>query len=290
MVAVLNSNEGVPLVQLAGCLTICEWRLNNAAEERYFVQGHEMQGEVKTYLPEKKYGFIKGDDGKDYFFHENDFRKSDHQLDICEGARVEFDQQATPKGYRARKCMLLDPSATVTYVVPDTFLTSRSGNIRNWEIVEPCNWVVHGTSVDSPDDARQDVIDSAKRLGANAILDLQYYKTRGSNGNYYYTIHNFRGRPVIVAKRNARGNYSIDDLLGLETRARELKEELSLKSRKRRRIFIGLSIGLSAISSYAVWLTDHNAGVAGIVAIGGAVLTGIFAPSKTYYDWWLEKA
>ena len=27
-----------------------------------------MQGEIKTYLPDKHYGFIKGDDSKDYFF------------------------------------------------------------------------------------------------------------------------------------------------------------------------------------------------------------------------------
>ena len=29
-----------------------------------------MKGTITTYLPEKLYGFIKGDDGKDYFFHE----------------------------------------------------------------------------------------------------------------------------------------------------------------------------------------------------------------------------
>lgn len=31
-----------------------------------------MIGQVKTYDARKKYGFISGDDGKDYFFHESE--------------------------------------------------------------------------------------------------------------------------------------------------------------------------------------------------------------------------
>jgi len=62
-----------------------------------------MQGVVKTFLPEKKYGFIRGDDGKDYFFHTKSFVSAKDVKNICEASRVKFDQAATPKGYQAKK-------------------------------------------------------------------------------------------------------------------------------------------------------------------------------------------
>jgi cold shock CspA family protein len=43
-----------------------------------------MKGTIKTYLPEKQYGFIKGDDGKDYFFHESEFRVKSNIGKLCE--------------------------------------------------------------------------------------------------------------------------------------------------------------------------------------------------------------
>jgi cold shock CspA family protein len=55
-----------------------------------------------VYLPEKKYGFLKGDDGKGYFFHANEFVKA-HINNIFEDSFVEFEQFATPKGYNAKR-------------------------------------------------------------------------------------------------------------------------------------------------------------------------------------------
>ena len=85
-----------------------------------------MKGTIKTYLPEKKYGFIRGDDDKDYFFHESEFRNKSHIENLCEEAFVNFDQQATPKGYKAKNCSLLDSSNVFTYITPDEFITSKS--------------------------------------------------------------------------------------------------------------------------------------------------------------------
>jgi len=59
-----------------------------------------MTGFIKTYLPNKGYGFIKGDDNKDYFFHKSNIKKEDINK-ICENALVEFEEKATPKGYNA---------------------------------------------------------------------------------------------------------------------------------------------------------------------------------------------
>lgn len=192
-----------------------------------------MQGTIKTYLPEKQYGFIKGDDGKDYFFHESQFKDKTHIGKLCEEAIVRFDQQATPKGYKAKNCSLVNTSEIQSYVVPDSFVTSRSDGVRGWDIIEHSDWVVLGSSSYSPDSARQ--------IGANALINLEYFKTTGSqagtgNGTYHYTIHNFRGRAVTLAKRNFNGKYHSEDLLGLNDRAEALKKKLVNKTTVSKRI------------------------------------------------------
>jgi cold shock CspA family protein/uncharacterized protein YbjQ (UPF0145 family) len=183
-------------------------------------------------LPEKRYGFIKGDDGKDYFFHQDEFRNKEHFPNICEEAAVDFDQQATPKGYKARNCALVDPSEVFTYVTPGEFMTSKFSDVRGWEVVERSEWTVHGASRDSPDAARKDLINRAEQIGANALVDVEYYKTTGSEpgegrGTCHFTIHRFRGRAVMLAKRNSRGRYQIDDLKGINERGGSAESSVS---------------------------------------------------------------
>lgn len=246
-----------------------------------------MKGTIKTYLPEKQYGFIKGDDGKDYFFHESEFREKSHIGSLCEEAFVSFEQQATPKGYKAKNCALINSSEVQSFVVPDEFITSRSNSVRGWDIVEHGRWVVHGTSRDSPDVAKRDVIDSATRIGANALINLEYYKTTGSEagtgrGTHHYTIHNFRGRAVTLAKRNSKGNYRADELSGLNERAEALKKKLVEQTRagKRKRNIIWLTIFI--LSLFALGTEPGF-----IIAL---VIIGVIFGRSTDYDYWLERA
>lgn len=212
-----------------------------------------MKGTVKTFLPEKKYGFIKGDDGKDYFFHTNEFRDKGHIPNICEEAYVGFEQKATPKGYKAKSCYLIDPSEVTTYITPDNFITSKSEGVRGWEVYEKGKWFVHGTSEHSPEAAKKEAILHAEMLGANALTNLEYYKTTGSKpgtgkGTYNYTIHNFRGRITTLAKKNSRGNLSEDNLTGINTQARELKNHFAEKTKtSKRRIAITWAITLALL-------------------------------------------
>jgi cold shock CspA family protein len=246
-----------------------------------------MKGTIKTYLPEKKYGFIKGDDGKDYFFHESEFRDRNQLDKLCEEAFVDFDQQATPKGYKAKNCSLIDPSEVLTYMVPEKFIAARSGSIRDWEIIEYGNWIIHGTSRESPDAAKRDVIERATRAGANALIDLEYYKTTGSEagtgrGTHHYTIHNFRGRVVTLARRTAKGRYRANELLGLNQRAELLKNELTeqTKASKRKRNIIWAGVTILSI-------------FAGGTAPGGILVllaVGFIFGRSTNYDDWLERA
>jgi CspA family cold shock protein len=58
-------------------------------------------GTIKKLVPDRGFGFITGEDGKDYFFHRDGL---DRQLDfdgLRGGERVEFDLQSNPRGPRA---------------------------------------------------------------------------------------------------------------------------------------------------------------------------------------------
>jgi hypothetical protein len=57
-----------------------------------------MKGIINTWLPEKGYGFIKGDDGKDYYFNIKYLQEKSHISALAEALPIAFDQQATPKG------------------------------------------------------------------------------------------------------------------------------------------------------------------------------------------------
>lgn len=248
-----------------------------------------MKGTIRTYLPEKKYGFIKGDDGKDYFFHENEFRDKSQVAQLCEQAFVDFDQAATPKGYKARNCSLIDPSRVLTYATPDEFVASRSNDVRGWEIIERGNWIVHGTSRDSPDSARQQAITNATRVGANALVELEYYKTTGSEagtgrGTHHFTIHNFRGRIVTLAKRTATGRYTADQLAGLNQRAESLKAELVDQTRASRR---KRNLVWSALIVVSLLLLSAGTEPAAILIL---LLAGWIFGRSTDYDYWLQRA
>jgi len=78
-----------------------------------------MHGTIKTFAQEKGYGFIKGDDSKDYYFRSSSFKSVDHIERICEDVPVEFDQVATSKGYRAENCVITDLSSVTAYIEPD---------------------------------------------------------------------------------------------------------------------------------------------------------------------------
>lgn len=59
-----------------------------------------MIGVVKKYNQQKKYGFISGDDGKKYFFHESEIRIPSKSLSA--GYTVQFE---TADGYPNSKAL-----------------------------------------------------------------------------------------------------------------------------------------------------------------------------------------
>jgi cold shock CspA family protein len=64
-----------------------------------------MTGTVVRLMPEKRFGFLKGEDGKDYFFHQSDFHGFFDDLveDFNAKRTIEVTFEVTPsdKGPRA---------------------------------------------------------------------------------------------------------------------------------------------------------------------------------------------
>ncbi len=59
-----------------------------------------MKGKVKFFNQEKEFGFITGDDGKDYFVHKSGLENG---ITISEGDSVEFSTEQGDKGLKAVK-------------------------------------------------------------------------------------------------------------------------------------------------------------------------------------------
>ena len=58
-------------------------------------------GTVKRVISERGFGFIVGEDGKEYFFHRDGLTSSVDFDRLVGGERVNFDTETGPKGERA---------------------------------------------------------------------------------------------------------------------------------------------------------------------------------------------
>lgn len=235
-----------------------------------------MQGIVRTYLPEKGYGFIKGNDGKDYFFRKESFADAVHVGRIVEDALVTFDEQATPKGYRAVCLSLVNAGIETNFVFPDGVVTSKTNHLQGWDLLGTGDWIVHGMSSTSPDEARRILSQNANRIGANALIGVEYYKTTGSRGNYQFTVHNFRGRIALAGRRSARGTEKGVDLEALNLYARKAQqlEESKLESKRQHKRNVATALCAGGVLCLVVLSALWFVGVILFVAAGISLSVG----------------
>jgi CspA family cold shock protein len=62
--------------------------------------GPKVRGRVKKLVPDRGFGFVRGDDGKEVFFHRSGLAATDYDS-LSEGDVVEYVVQEGPRGARA---------------------------------------------------------------------------------------------------------------------------------------------------------------------------------------------
>jgi len=62
-----------------------------------------MKGTIKKLTRDRAYGFIRGEDGSEYFFHQSELRGGLVFEDVREGEAVAFEPQPAAKGPRAKE-------------------------------------------------------------------------------------------------------------------------------------------------------------------------------------------
>jgi len=249
-----------------------------------------MTGIIKSYIEDKQFGFIKGDDKKDYFFHRSSVNNKDS---IVDGAIVSFDTKATPKGYTATK-IKIEKLSSLKYNVPDTIYTSREKKVKGWEIIENSNWNIYSSSESSADDARAIALQNAAAIGANALIGFEYYKETQSRvsdsgrGVYHYSVHNFKGRAVNIGKKSGTGKYTKEDLMRIERLAPKIKKELIEKTNSSKNtvrtywIISAIFLGLGAVAA----MIGKEPGF--LLPGAGAIGIGLLFVRHEDYDWWLS--
>jgi len=188
-----------------------------------------VKGKITSYLPEKAYGFIAGDDGHDYLFYKKNFSIAEHQQEITDGLSVQFDALPTPKGYRAESIKFEIEPVDLKFEVPAKVMMSNSNDVRGWQIVENGSWLISVESRDTIDEAKEKLCNRASILGANAILNCNFQEKIGSdpgtgNGTPIYTINCLTGRVANIGKRSVVGEYQLSDLTKLDEGIRAFLE------------------------------------------------------------------
>lgn len=180
-----------------------------------------MYGKITSFVIEKGFGFIHGEDGKDYFFHANDFSGSRPEA-FTDGLPVHFDPTATPKGYRAHRCKTVD-TASLGFEAPDSLLTSKENNIKGWAVVQHCDWVIESDWTQDKEAALAQCKVRAEKLGANALLEFSYKRKTDSEGNYHFTAFQYVGRPAFVARKSPAGKLREGSFPPLNENAESIK-------------------------------------------------------------------
>lgn len=187
-----------------------------------------MTGIITTFFHDKGYGFARGEDGKDYFLHIKEFTGETDLNKIVRNEKISFTPFESVKGYQATKISILQTysplidyhqpknrekntsrtGAEVHYVEPDSIFFSKEMEIRGWDVLHDSGWFVCGhtsSAGEAPDNAKQEMLNKARAIGANAVVGAKYVKTTGSSGNYNFSLHHQTGRAVIIGKQSSNG-------------------------------------------------------------------------------------
>jgi hypothetical protein len=174
----------------------------------------KLNGKVREYSPTKKMGVIMA--GKQsYHFFASDML---YELEISELRKdltLAFRPEPGEQKIYAREIEILEDPNALRYEIPNCFLHTRELSLDDWDTVEMSRDMYRAYSDLSFEDALNKLVENAKAVGANALLDIK--KLQNPQGARY----GYRGYYAVVAKPVANGAHSRLDLIGLNQRLRK---------------------------------------------------------------------
>jgi len=218
-----------------------------------------MKGKVTRYLKEKSFGFIKGEDGNDYFFHKNSFNPKLENKDIFSGLPVSFDPNLNKKGFNAKDCKIVGDfkSNQEKYKFPSEVLHSKTDRVKGYQVLSMPDYEISVTRR-SNDEAFNEIKQLCKKLGGNAILSLKHERQKRSkpgrgNGTYYYNVNVLTAVPALVGRREQFGSDLGNKVNLLESSCEKEVNKLTEETKSRdvlRLIFVLISL-LLILGSFA---------------------------------------
>ena len=241
-----------------------------------------VDGSVSTFLESKGYGFIAGDDGRSYFVHRSELKEADS---LHEGQRVSFSEHAGPKGYRARKVVLLSTQTECKIRLPESTMATKLSSIQGWEVFIESNWKICAGVRGNPNDARALIKSRAERLGYNGVINVAYSKETGvesgtGRGTHYFTIHRLEGTPVLFGRRSTSGTLSENALPDLDSAAQRLNDELLAMTASSRSSAKIVALGVFGVGCFAASLST-----VGVMISSAAAIICYTAISNDYGSW-----
>ena len=197
---------------------------------------NNLKGKLTSYLDVKKFGFIKGEDNEDYFFHFNDLINKGDVVKLKKGANVKFDPIPTKKGLAAKKVTVSDKIKFKKKLV--------SGLIKNknYQPNHGCVEVrktITTSFFKNIDDAKNNLESIARKTNANAILNIKYESKTFNSGNYRYTQHAYTADLAIVSELEQCGSDGKNDNCNKELNDRinsfkgKFEQEKEIEAKKR---------------------------------------------------------
>lgn len=256
-----------------------------------------MQGNIKYIDTKNKYGRIITDSKEEFKFDFTDFNVMDINS-LNSGDLIEFEQ----RNKRAKNCKIIkhknnkneykiSNNREERYTEPNDVYWSQDSQVNGWETLEVSDWKITASGRGNPNQVKETLKSNAKFLGANAIVNIGYYTSTGSesgtgNGTHYYTIHNYHGIPVNIGKKNSYGQLKENICKDINGTAVDYKKECDENYSKSWMIAIFLTIILAIFS-----LINYNTNIENriIWGIGEVIVLFFILRFPTDHGWWLEK-
>jgi cold shock CspA family protein/uncharacterized protein YbjQ (UPF0145 family) len=156
-----------------------------------------INGRITSYVPEKKYGYINGEDSQYYWFH-IDFIKESDRAKAKPEMHVQFDPTPGPKGLKAKKITFISQRKCYKNPSDGTVIVLKIGQniFKNKEVVFTLG-TVKSESRD-PDEAIRYLMDQARESGCNGVINLKRETFKGSEGNYIFSVHRFVAEIALI--------------------------------------------------------------------------------------------